>query len=137
MSLLPEFVLEDEIEEEEVEDIEEIPQEYGIDFATGQLTGEIVEGKEAIKVWIWLALNVPRYRHIINTWEYGNEIETLIGKGYSQEHLDSEVKYMIEDALSPNDYITEITNLDASLDGDKLTVSLTVETPYGEVEIDV
>lgn len=29
-----------------------IPKEYGIDFKTGQLTGEIVEGLEAVKVWI-------------------------------------------------------------------------------------
>lgn len=137
MSLLPEFILEDEVEEDEIEDTEELPREYGIDFVTGQLTGEIVEGKEAVKVWIWLALRVPRYRHIINTWEYGNEIESLIGKGYSQEHLNSEVKYMIEDALSPNEYITDITNIDATLNNDKLTVRLTAETPYGEVKIDV
>ena len=40
-----------------------IPKEYGIDFKTGQLTGEIVEGLEAVKVWIWLVLQTPRYRY--------------------------------------------------------------------------
>lgn len=48
MNLLPAYI-EDEDEIEELEEEIKPPREYGIDFKTGQLTGEIVEGKEAIR----------------------------------------------------------------------------------------
>ena len=74
MSLFPAYVEDGELLEAETED-EKIPKEFEIDFATGQLTGRIVEGLDAIKVWIWLALQTPRYRYPIYTWDYGNEFE--------------------------------------------------------------
>lgn len=63
MSLLPSFALagvntDTIIEANKVD----IPVDYEIDFNTGRLTGGIVEGVEAIKVWIWLALQIERYR---------------------------------------------------------------------------
>ena len=66
------------------------PKEYEIDYKTGQLTGRTVEGLEAIKVWIWLVLQTPRYRYYIYTWDYGNEFEDLIGQGYSEEYIEAE-----------------------------------------------
>lgn len=59
MSILPSF-LADQINEEKNQ-LLDVPKEYGIDFATGQLTGKIVEGKEAIKVWIWNCLKTQRF----------------------------------------------------------------------------
>ena len=52
MGLFPTYI-ESETETEQIEE-SKIPKEYEIDFKTGQLTGRIVEGAEAIKVWIWL-----------------------------------------------------------------------------------
>ena len=52
MSILPSFMM-TVASEVQKETVLEIPKEYGINFKTGQLTGKIVEGKEAIKVWIW------------------------------------------------------------------------------------
>ena len=49
-------------EEENTEEEQYIPKEYGINFETGQLSGKIVEGYDAILVWAWLALHTPRYR---------------------------------------------------------------------------
>ena len=63
MSILPSF-LADQINEEKNQ-ILDVPKEYGIDFVTGQLTGKIVEGKEAIKVWIWNCLKTQRFRYPI------------------------------------------------------------------------
>ena len=53
MSILPSFLEElsnIDIAESEENKVIEVPREYGIDFTTGQLTGKIVEGLEAIKV---------------------------------------------------------------------------------------
>lgn len=125
-------------ETEETEEIEEIePCEYGINFKTGQLTGEKVYGIEAIKVWVWMALHTPRYRHVIFSWDYGSEVEDLIGKGYTEEYLNTEVPRMIEECLLMNPNITEISDYDIVLEGDKLTCSFTINTTYGEVALSV
>ena len=42
-----------------------------------------VEGNEAIKVWVYKALLVPRYQYSIYTWDYGSELMDLIGKAYT------------------------------------------------------
>ena len=111
-----------------------IPKEYGIDFKTGQLTGEIVEGLEAVKVWIWLVLQTPRYRYYIYTWDYGNEFEDLIGKGYTEEYIEAEAQRMTEDCLLVNENIQSITEFSVNMAGDTLTVSFTANTIYGEIE---
>lgn len=52
MSLFFPAYIEDEENLEELGEEKETPKEYGIDFSTGQLTGQVVEGLEAVKVWI-------------------------------------------------------------------------------------
>lgn len=134
MSLLP-----DDIEVEEEEETEDLPEpvEYGIDFKTGELTGELVTGIEAIKVWIYLALRTPRYRHTIFTWDYGIEIEDLIGKGYSEEYIQSEAERMFEETLTVSDYIESVSDIEVTKDGDKINIKGKVNTIYGEVEVGV
>lgn len=127
-----------DVEELENETVEtETPREYEIDFKTGKLTGRIVEGLDAIKVWIYLALNVPRYRHVIYTWDYGNELDTLVGQSYTKDYLELEVNRMIEEALFINENILSIDNLEVTQTSDKISVSFTANTLYGEVDINV
>lgn len=111
-----------------------VPKEYGIDFKTGQLTGRIVEGKEAIKVWIWIVLQTPRYRYYAYTWDYGNEFEDLIGQGYTEEYIKAEVQRMTEDCLLINENIQNISDFGVSMLGDTLTISFTADTIYGSIE---
>lgn len=132
MSLFPTYIEDDETLEPEEET--KTPKDYEIDFTTGQLTGRIVEGLEAIKVWIWLALKTPRYRHYIYSWDYGNEFEDLIGQGYTEEYIEAEAQRMTEDCLLVNEHIQSITNFSVTMDGDQLTISFTANTIYGEIE---
>lgn len=109
MSLFPAYIEDDEILEDLEEELE-TPKEFGIDFTTGQLTGEIVEGIEAIKVWCYLALRIARYHFFICSWDYGSEIEDLYGQGFSAEHIESEAARMIEDELLPIEFIDDYEN---------------------------
>lgn len=111
--------------------------EYEIDFDTGQLTGKKVYGIEAIKVWIWIALRTPRYRHVIYSWSYGNDLDELMGKGYSQDYIDSEMPRMLEEVLLINPNITSLLNYSFKIENDKLIGSFTVQTTYGEVTTNV
>lgn len=129
----------DNEEEDEQEESLYIPREYGIDFETGQLSGKIVEGYDALLVWVWLALQTPRYRYYIYSENYGQEYEDLIGKSYSTELTDSELERMTEECLTENPYITGIENFSCVKIEEKVTVtfSLITELGDGEVSIDV
>lgn len=113
-----------------------IPKEYEIDYKTGQLTGGTVEGLEAIKVWIWLVLQTPRYRYYIYTWDYGNEFEDLIGQGYSEEYIETEAQRMTEDCLLVNENIQSITGFSVNMENEQLTISFTANTIYGTIRFD-
>lgn len=119
------------------EEVIKVPREYGIDFETGQFTGKMVEGAEAVKVWIWNAFHTPRYRHNIFSWDYGHELEDLMGQSYTQEYLEVEAKRMVEDCLLINKYITSIDSLAVQKIDDKPSISFTAITPFGEVDISV
>lgn len=127
MSLLPAYV-EDEIDNTEQV---EIPREFAIDFTTGQLTGGIVEGAEAVKVWIYLALRVARYRYFILSWEYGNELEDLYGKGYSREHMECEAKEMIKECLLENKFIENV-EIYITFNDEKMKADISVTTIFDE-----
>lgn len=130
MSLFPAYV-EDEIQEEP-DEILEIPKEFGVNFETGQLTGKIVEGIEAVKVWCYFALKVARYRYFICSWDYGNEMEDLYGKGYSAEHIESEAARMIEECLLENDYIETVSVSDAVYRDGRFQATVTIDTIFGD-----
>lgn len=113
-----------------------IPKEYGIDFDTGQLTGKKVEGLEAVKVWAWLALHTPRYRYYVYSWDYGQEYEDMIGKGYTDAYLKMELQRMTEECLTVNPFITEIENFEMSKDGDHVKLSFLLVTTLGDTEVE-
>lgn len=130
------FDVEDEdVEVEEKE--EELYKEYEINWETGQLTGRIVEGLEAVKVWIYLAMQTQRYIFEQFTWDYGNELETLIGTSNNQEYLQMEAKRMVKDCLLVNEYISDVDNFQFEIKEEKMIISFTAITDYGEVEINV
>ncbi|MFU0833871.1 MAG: DUF2634 domain-containing protein [Oscillospiraceae bacterium] len=97
----------------------------------------IVEGLEAIKVWAWKALHTPRFRYEIYSWDYGNELESLIGQSYSQALKESEAARYVRECLLINPYITDVKNITVNQSGDKISITGTLETIYGEVNISV
>ena len=99
---------------------------------------KIVEGNEAIKVWCYKAILTPRYEYIIYTWDYGSELQELIGKAYSKDLTESEAGRYITEALSINPYITAVEVNSCSFNEDVLSANITVKTIYeGSVEINV
>jgi hypothetical protein len=97
----------------------------------------IVSGKEAILVWAWKALQTSRYRHDIYTWDYGCEVESLIGQPYSDELKQSEAARYVRECLLTNPYITGVYDITASFTGEVMSIGCTIETIYGEANISV
>lgn len=111
------------------------PREYEINFETGQITGKVAEGIEAIKVWVWLALNTPRYRYYIYSWAYGQEYEDLIGKGYTLGYASMELERMTEECLTVHPCIEGVENFICTMKEDKVEVSFTLLTTLGNTEV--
>lgn len=97
----------------------------------------IVTGKDAVLVWAWKALHAQRYRYEIYTHDYGSEAESLIGQPFTADLKQSEAARYVQECLLVNPYITGVDNITVSFADDKLTISCTIETIYGEVDINV
>lgn len=133
MSLLPSFAMEERADPSPPK----IPVEYGIDFATGQMTGKKVYGLEAVKVWIWLCIHSERYRYQIYSQDYGVELEQYIGQTATEDFLDMDCRDGLEEALTIHPCITGIDGFEAHIERDRVRMKFTVVTTLGEVEMDV
>lgn len=98
---------------------------------------KILQGVEALKIWIKKALLTDRFVHEIYSWDYGTELVTLVGQKFSQGFTESEAFRYVTEALLTNPYIENVTNNGIKFDGDNLTINIIVETIYGEVNISV
>ena len=98
---------------------------------------KIVEGNNAIKVWVYKALLTPRYNHSIYSWDYGSELMDLIGKAYTPSLTKEEAKRYIKEALLINPYILEVTVLDTSFNNGVLSADIKIVTIYGESEVTI
>lgn len=96
---------------------------------------KIVEGNNAIKVWVYKAILTPRYNYSIYTWDYGSELLDLIGKAYTPSLTKSEAKRYIEEALLINPYISEVNVLDTDFKDGILSANVKITTIYGESEV--
>ena len=108
--------------------------EKGIPLFSG---GEpvVVTGLEAIKSWAWRAIKTARYIYSCYTWDYGCELETLVGQPYRQDTRRSEAVRYVEEALTVCPYITSATARVERFEGSTLTVSVRMRTVYGEADL--
>ena len=96
---------------------------------------KVLEGNEAIKVWVYKALLVPRYNYSIYSWNYGSELMDLIGKAYTPQLTKSEAKRYIEEALKINPYILDVNVIDTDFKDSILSANVKITTIYGESEV--
>ena len=95
-----------------------------------------VQGAEAVASWAWRALRVCRYRHELYTWDYGSELETLVGQAYTPALKQAEARRYVEEAMAPNPYIKAVRQIQTEFDEQGLLrIRGTIDTIYGPVEI--
>lgn len=96
-----------------------------------------VTGAEAVRVWIWKTLMTARFHYDVYTWDYGCEVESLIGQAFTPAVKRSEAARFVREALAVNPYIQAVRQAEVTFSGDDLTICCEVETIYGEVHVDV
>lgn len=96
-----------------------------------------VTGKDALKTWIWKALITPRGRYEIYSWNFGCDVESLIGQNFIAATKKAEATRYVREALEINPYIKGVSNVNVDFNGSTLLINVTVDTVYGEVEVNV
>ena len=105
---------------------------YNLRF-DGQSSFGMVDGLEAMKQAVFLALSVPRFQHAIFSWNYGHELEPLLGQANSAL-LQVRAQEAVREALLQDDRITDVSEFEFSRAGETMTLRFTVETTVGNVE---
>lgn len=115
-------------------------REVRLDYNTGlpvfsRGKPETVEGADAVAVWAWLALHTPRFRHEIYSWAFGTELDSLIGRPYTESLKQAEARRYVQEALEINPYINSIKDISVDFSDGRLSISCTVESVYGYREV--
>lgn len=97
----------------------------------------LVEGNEAIKVWIYKALKTERFRYTAYSWQYGIELKKFIGKVMTAGERISEFKRAIIECLMVNPYIKSINSINITRDKTNIDCEIDLTTVYGELVINV
>lgn len=113
------------------EEVQQPSKTYRIDLEKNRIVG-YVDGKEAIKQFIYKTLSTERYEHIIYSWNYGAELAKLFGQPIP--YVYSEIKRLITEALTQDDRITSVDAFSFGHKKNKVFVSFVAHTIYGEVD---
>ena len=92
----------------------------------------VVSGLEAVKSWAWRAIQTARYRYSSFSWDYGCELENLVGQPYGQDTRRSEAVRYVREALEVCPYITSAQAVVEGLEGSSLHIRVVMRTVYGD-----
>ena len=106
---------------------------FCVDFERGRVFG-FVDEKEAVKQAIMLILNTERYKFLIYSWNYGAELEALVGT--HPDIVEDEAERLISEALLQDDRITAVYDFEFSRNRDTLLVNFKVDSIYGDIDIE-
>ena len=116
-------------------------REYTYDFENNRLllrdgNTYLVEGNEALRIWIFKALSTERFRYTAYDSAFGSEIHTLIGSAIHSEIVTSELKRFIIEALMVNPYISELSNFQFTRTESGVQVEFDCTTIYGAMTVE-
>lgn len=102
------------------------------------ITGTI-DQIQAVEQAVFLILTTERYQWLIFSWDYGVELQNLIGK--DPEYCIPEIERRIREALLQDDRITAVENFQFELNKRKVLTTFTVISIFGGItttlEVDI
>lgn len=126
-------------------DTENLPlfKEYAWDFEKDKFIYDgngkhiLLEGNDALKVWIYKALKTERFSYLAYSWRYGIEIQQFIGKVMGVKERRSELKRLIIECLMVNPYIVSVDSVKFSETNhaENMQINIELTTIYGAMEI--
>ena len=92
-----------------------------------------IDGLEALKQAIYKVLNTERYEYPIYSFNYGIELESLLGK--DPIYVQIELKRRIRECLLQDDRITEVDNFRFEVAGDTIKCTFDVHSIFGNLMV--
>lgn len=119
-------------------------KEYAYDFEKNELLLDadgctyMVEGNEALRIWIFKALVTERFHYTAYSFVFGSEFQDqVVGHSMNAEIVKLELERFIIEALMVNPYIKRLDNFVFKNDFDGMTVSFDCTSIYGTDTIPV
>jgi len=91
------------------------------------------DGLDALKQAIYKMLNTERYEYPIYSFNYGIELESLLGK--DPIYVQIELKRRIRECLLQDDRITEVDNFRFEVAGDTIKCTFDVHSIFGNLMV--
>ena len=114
----------------EINEIKQPSKTYKINTTKSEVSIKgYTDGLEAVKQAVQLILSTERYMYPIYSWNYGVELESLIGKEYS--YIVAEIKRRIREALMQDDRISSVDGFKFTRQDDELYVEFEVVSDVG------
>lgn len=131
MAVVPDFPI------VEIQEETQIPNRtYKLDLDKGRIVG-YVDDEEAIQQAASKILRTPRFDCYAYNDQYGSEITRLLGdKDVTQEYIEAEMEFLLNDALCADGRFLGIEDLQMSFDGDEAFFSFTADTTYGKLAME-
>lgn len=108
---------------------EEIPQTSRTYKITGNRIQGYTDDLDALKQAIYKVLNTERYEYPIYSFNYGIELENLLGK--DPIYVQIELKRRIRECLLRDDRIMEVDNFKFEVNGDEIKCTFDVHSIFG------
>lgn len=136
MTIFPNLVSIDKIQNK---DNLPLYEEWAYDFGNNEFkvrNGNYykVYGNDALKIWIYKALKTVRYRYQAYSFDFGTELESLVGLSTNKDVIESEAKRYITETLLCNPYILSVENFVFKRNESIQEIEFKVKTIYGEKE---
>mgnify|MGYP000952909862 FL=1 len=100
---------------------------------TGNRIRGYTDGLDALKQAIYKVLNTERYEYPIYSFNYGVELESLLGK--DPIYVQIELKRRIRECLLQDDRITEVDNFRFEMAGDTIKCTFDVHSIFGNLMV--
>jgi len=118
-------------------DIELNPEESIETSRTYKIAGDRIQGYtdnlQALKQAIYKVLNTERYEYPIYSFNYGIELENLLGK--EPVYVQIELKRRIRECLLGDDRISEVDNFKLEANGDEIKCTFDVHSIFGNFTV--
>lgn len=112
---------------------EQTSRTYYLDIEKNTISN-FCDGVQAMKQAIYCILNTERFNHLIYSWNYGIEIEHLIGANTT--YIIPELERVITEALLQDTRVAEVKDFDFEVEKNKIITKFTVVTTVGDIEIE-
>ncbi|MCI9127239.1 MAG: DUF2634 domain-containing protein [Eubacterium sp.] len=129
------------IESEEIVFEEPSSKTYLIDFDQKCLRLSFDEGDsngfiddlKAMEQAVFCMLNTERYEHLIYSWDYGSELQDIIGM--DTDIVLSEIERRVTETLMEDSRILSVDDFDFETNKKEVVCTFSVSTIYGDLEM--